>query len=38
MKVDKRDKDGEVFEKVVFDLMLNKYSDDKELKTNQQMV
>ena len=24
-------KDGEVFEKVVFDLMLNKYSDDKEL-------
>ncbi len=25
------DKDGEVFEKVVFDLMLNKYSEDKEL-------
>ena len=24
-------KDGEVFEKVVFDLMLNKYSEDKEL-------
>ena len=27
----KRDQDGEVFEKVVFDLMLNKYSDDSEL-------
>lgn len=27
----KKDQDGEVFEKVVFDLMLNKYSDDPEL-------
>jgi adenine-specific DNA-methyltransferase len=27
----KKDQDGEVFEKVVFDLMLNKYSDDADL-------
>jgi hypothetical protein len=27
----KKDQDGEVFEKVVFDLMLNKYSNDTEL-------
>jgi len=27
----KKDQDGEVFEKIVFDLMLNKYSDDTDL-------